>query len=152
MSECICGHFPMVSLSRQEEVLSERFRPTIVLRILYRTSDLERIQLRNFDKVYLISSVYFLTHRYETHCKKPSHLMRACKVAVLKLGSRDPFKGHQIFLKGSQSRPGFSYYLRFVVVCNIVGSQFWKYLERVATRNTKKLRTPAVQGKPKYIS
>jgi hypothetical protein len=48
-----------------------------------------------------------------------------------------------MFLKGRQSLPGLPYYLRFIVVCNTIGSQkFWKCLERVAIQ--KSLRTPGL--------
>ena len=66
MSECICGHFPMVSLSRQEEVLCERFRPTIVLRVLDRTSDLERIKWRNFHCIRLNRFTFWPTNTRHT--------------------------------------------------------------------------------------
>jgi hypothetical protein len=63
--------------------------------------------------------------------------------AALKLGGRDPFKCHQIFLKSHQCLPGLSYYLRFVVVYNILGSQNFKNVfERVAIQ--KSLRTPGL--------
>jgi hypothetical protein len=49
-----------------------------------------------------------------------------------------------MFLEGRQSPPGLPINLRFVVVCNILGSQkFCKYLERVAIQ--KSLRTPALR-------
>jgi hypothetical protein len=45
-----------------------------------------------------------------------------------------------MFLKGCQSLLGFTNNLRFVVVCDILGSQkFCKYLKRVAVQ--KSLRT-----------
>jgi hypothetical protein len=45
-----------------------------------------------------------------------------------------------MFLKGPQSLPGLPKNLRFVVACDILGSQkFRKYLERVAIQ--KSLRT-----------
>jgi hypothetical protein len=48
-----------------------------------------------------------------------------------------------MFLKGHQNLPGLPNYLRFVVVCDILGSQkFCKYLKRVAIQ--KSLRTPAL--------
>ncbi len=58
-------------------------------------------------------------------------------------GGRDPFLCRQMFLKGCQSLPGLTYYLRFVVVCNTLGSQkFGKCLERVTI--PKSLRTPGL--------
>ncbi len=48
-----------------------------------------------------------------------------------------------MFLEGRQSLPGLPNNLRFVKVCDILGSQkFWKYLERVAIQ--KSLRTTAL--------
>ncbi len=58
---------------------------------------------------------------------------------------RDPFLGRQMFLMGRQSLPGLPIYLRFIVVCDILGLQkFCKYLERVAIH--KSLRTPGLMG------
>jgi hypothetical protein len=49
-----------------------------------------------------------------------------------------------MFLKGRQSLLGLTNYLRFVVVCDILGSRkFCKYLERVAVQ--KSLRTPELK-------
>jgi hypothetical protein len=49
-----------------------------------------------------------------------------------------------MFLKGCQSLLGLTNYLRFVVVCYILGSRkFCKYLKRVAVQ--KSLRTPALR-------
>ncbi len=66
----------------------------------------------------------------------PNQLVNA---AVLKLGGRDPFQGCEMFLKGRQSLPGLSYYFKFVVVCNTLGSQkFSKSLERVAIQKSQR--------------